>query len=92
MRIQEETRREANETAPRQKRYQQILEILDELGEATAKEVAMHMYYRGYTETGERNFAAPRLHELEWEGIVETVGKKTCGYTGKTVAVYRRKQ
>ena len=85
-----ETRHEANESVPKQKRYNQILEILDEMGEATAKEIAVRMCEKGFVNSTERNWAAPRLSEMEWIGRVETVGKKKCAYTGKTVAVYRR--
>ena len=83
------TRSEANETVDREKRYRQILEILTE--PMTAKEVAVEMYRRGMAGSPERNFAAPRLTELSKKGIVEPVGKKRCGYTGKTVAVYARR-
>ena len=89
MRIPDETRREAHEKVNKQKRYEQILEILDEMGEATAKEIAVRMCEKGYVDSTERNWSAPRLSEMEWIGRVETVGKKKCAYTGKTVAIYR---
>jgi len=83
-----ETKAEANETVDRQKRYKQILEILDGR-QLTAKEIAFEMYHRRYTPTAERNFSAPRLTELQAQGKVEVIGKKKCQYTGKTVAVYQ---
>ena len=83
-----ETRHEANETVDKQKRYMQIIEILGDK-EMTAKEIAVEMYKRGYVPTPERNFAAPRLTELSINGIVEPIGKRTCQYTGKTVAFYK---
>ena len=83
-----ETRAEANETVDRQKRYKQILEILDGR-QMTAKEIAFEMYHRRYTPNAERNFSAPRLTELQAQGKVEVIGKKKCQYTGKTVAVYQ---
>lgn len=83
-----ETRAEANETVNREKRYRQILDILDG-NEMTAKEVAVEMCRRGYVPTSERNFTAPRLTELQQRGVVEAIGKKKCQYTNKTVAVYR---
>lgn len=81
------TRGEANESVDKQKRYQQILEVLDGK-ELTAKEIAVEMQRRGYIPTSERNFTAPRLTELSHKGIVEPIGKKKCQYTNKTVAVY----
>lgn len=85
-----QTRRESNEALDRRKRNAEVLEILDELGNATAKEVAVRMYEKGYTATSERNNAAPRLTELEQDGYVEVIGKRICRYTGKRVAIYRR--
>jgi hypothetical protein len=82
-----ETRAESNETVNREKRYRQILDILDG-NEMTAKEVAVEMCRRGYVPTSERNYAAPRLTELQQKGRVEAIGKKKCQYTNKTVAVY----
>lgn len=82
-----ETRAEANETVNKQKRYDQIIEVLQGK-ELTAKEIAVEMQKKGYIPTSERNFTAPRLTELSQKGIVEPVGKKKCNYTHKTVAVY----
>lgn len=85
-----ETRHDSHvEVLPKkQKRYKQIISILRETPQMTAKECAVAMYEKGYTKTTERNNAAPRLNELENMGVVETIGKKKCSYTGKTVAVY----
>lgn len=83
-----ETRRESNESIDREKRYEQILNILK--GKTmTAKEVAVEMNRRGFVPTSERNFAAPRLTELVKLGMVNVVGKKTCEYTSKKVAQYQ---
>lgn len=92
MRITDDTRREAHEKVNKQKRYNQIIEILEELGEATAKEIAVRMCEKGYTNSTERNWSAPRLTELEWDGKVRVTGKKKCAYSGKTVAVYAIKE
>lgn len=89
MRIADETRREASESINRQKRNQEILEILEEMGEATAKEIAVRMCEKGYTDSTERNWSAPRLSEMEWDGKVKVIGKKKCAYTGKTVSIYK---
>ena len=83
-----ETRAEAEATVDKQKRYAQIIECLQENGCLTAKECAVIMWRKGYIPTSERNFTAPRLTELSKTGRVEPIGKKKCGYTGKTVAVY----
>ena len=91
-----DTRAEANESVDKQKRYSQIIECLIEQGNdpfgrpmgLTAKECAVLMMKKGYIPTSERNFTAPRLTELSKDGIVEPIGKTTCQYTGKTVAVY----
>ena len=55
----------------------------------TAKEIAVEMFKRGMIPNSERNFTAPRLTELSYEGIVEPIGKKKCEYTGKTVSVFQ---
>lgn len=71
-------------------RQEQVLEVLgDEM--LTAKEIAVKMYEKGYTTNDDRNNASPRLNELLNLDLVEIYGKKTCEYTGKTVAVYRKK-
>lgn len=83
-----DTRAESNETLDREKRYKQIIGILEQYPKLTAKEIAVIMHSKGYTPTSERNFTAPRLTEMTQKGIVEPVGKTKCQYTGKTVAVY----
>ena len=82
-----ETRALANESVDRRMRYEQVLECL-RIKPMTAKEVAVEMMEKGYIPTSERNFTAPRLTELSQRGLVEPIGKTTCQYTGKTVAVY----
>lgn len=81
------TRAEAETKVDKRKRYAQIMGILSGR-ELTAKEIAEEMFQRGFTPTGERNFAAPRLTEMSRLGMVEPIGKKKCAWTGKTVAVY----
>lgn len=83
-----ETRHNANESINKEKRYQQIIEVLTGGKKMTAKEIAVEMYNKGYIPTSERNFTAPRLTELSYKGIVEPIGKTKCQYTGKKVAVY----
>ncbi len=84
-----ETRGESNEKVDKKKRYSQILEILEEKGSLTAKEIAVEMCRRGWIPTSERNFASPRLTEMLYDGRVETDGKKTCQYSGVKVALFR---
>jgi len=85
-----ETRAESNDSVEKQKRYKQIIEILNDYSDGlSAKEIAIEMYKRQYVPTPERNCSAPRLTELSKQGIVEPIGKKRCNYTGKTVAVYK---
>ena len=87
-----ETRHKANETVDRNKRYSQIIECLTESGELTAKECAVLMTKKGYIPIPERNYTAPRMTELAQDGQLAVVGKKTCAYTGKKVAVYALKE
>ena len=75
----------------KKKRYEQILNRLSNR-EMTAKEIAVEMFELGMIASTERNYTAPRLTELEKMGYVEVIGKKKCDWTGKMVAVYRRKE
>ena len=75
----------------KKKRYEQILNRLSNR-EMTAKEIAVEMFELGMIASTERNYTAPRLTELEQMGHVEVIGKKKCEWTGKMVAVYRRKE
>lgn len=85
-----ETRHESKESVDKQKRYEEIVEILLEFPNGlTAKQIAVEMCKKGYTPTAERNFAAPRLTEMSYEGIVEPIGKTKCSYTGKMVSVFK---
>lgn len=86
--ITSETQHESYLGLDKEKRYAQIKEILNELKQATAKEIAVAMYEKGYIPMSERNFSAPRLTELCKDGIVRVIEKTKCQYTGKTVAVY----
>ena len=72
------------------KRYEQILDRLDK--PKTAKEIAVEMFELGLIPSTERNYTVPRLTELEKMGFVEVIGKKKCDWTGKQVAVYKRKE
>ena len=86
-------RSEAHETVNKAKRYDQIKQCLSDaknmgLSGLTAKECAVMMWRNGWIPTSERNFTAPRLTEMAQDGVVEPIGKTTCGYTGKKVTVW----
>lgn len=84
-----ETRSEAEKQVNKQKRYVEIINILESHKEGlTAKEIAVEMYKRGYTPTDERNFSSPRLTEMLKNGKVDVIGKKKCEYSKKSVAVF----
>lgn len=87
-----ETRGNSNEKVDKKNRCSQILEILEEKGSLTAKEIAVEMCKRGWIPTSERNFTSPRLTEMLYAGKVETDGKKTCQYTGVKVAIFKRRE
>lgn len=84
-----ENRNFANIEVDKQRRYNEILEILGNR-EMTAKEISYEMYIKGMIPTSERNYTAPRLTELSIKGIVEPIGKKRCSWTNKMVSVYKR--
>ena len=84
-----QTRRESLEKVNTNVREQQILEILSDGIERTAREVAFEMCERGFTNTVERNNASPRLTNLLEKRKVIIVGKKTDNLTNKSVAIYR---
>ena len=83
-----ECRHDSNETVDRNKRYRQIIECLEEVGDMSAREVASLMCLKGYTPTPERNYASPRLFELCEMGVVEQKGKKKCKITNRCVTVF----
>jgi repressor of nif and glnA expression len=91
--ITSDMRAASNESVNRIVRQQQVIDILTRSKEPmTAREVAVEMWRRGFTRNDERNNAAPRLTELCKLGIVEPIGKKICGYSGKSVTVFARRK
>lgn len=85
----EETRREANEKVDKKARENQVLEILSDKQERTARQVAYEMMQRGFTNNTERNNASPRLTSLLEQRKVLVVGKEIDKITGKKVAVFK---
>lgn len=88
--ICEQTRREANEKVDKTAREKQVLEILSDGIERTARQVAFEMKERGFTNNTERNNASPRLTSLLEQRKVVVVGKAVDKITGKKVAIYRK--
>ena len=86
---EEDEKKNTSESVNKEKRYQQIIEVLTGGKKMTAKEIAVEMYNKGYIPTTERNFTAPRLTELSYKGIVEPIGKTKCRYTGRMVSVFK---
>lgn len=92
-----ETRAEAEQSVDKKKRYEQIVEVMNDYMPLSAKEIAVRMFVREYIPDKDRNHVSPRLTEMAKEPVrigklafsVEQVGKKKCEYTGRTVAVWR---
>lgn len=84
-----ETRRESNEKIDKKARENQVLDILSDGKERTARQVAFEMRQRGFTNTAERNNASPRLTSLLEQRKVIVVGKEVDNITGKKVAVFK---
>lgn len=82
-----ENQLEANESIDRQKRYRQILEVL-EGKEMTFRDIAYAMYEKGYTPSPETTFSQPRVTELVQQGKIEPLGKVVSNFTGKKVSVF----
>ena len=72
------------------KRYEQILDRLDK--PKTAKEIAVELFELGLIPSTERNYTAQMQKEIEKMGFVYVIEKKKCEWTGKQVAVYKRKE
>lgn len=87
--ITRSTRRESFIKVNVTEREAQVLEILKDGIERTAREVAEEMYIAGYTNTPDRNNASPRLTSLLDKRQVVIVGKTVDNITGKSVAIYR---
>ena len=84
-----ETRREANEKVDKTKREIQVLSILKDFTELTAKQVARNMAYRGYVKVIDYNHARPRLTALLEKREVHIVGKELDIETNCKEVVYQ---
>ncbi len=85
----EETRREANEKVDKSTREIQVLSILNQYEELTAKQVARYMAYRGYTKEIDYNHARPRLTNLLENREVCIVGKALDNETNCKEVIYQ---
>ena len=85
----EETRREANEKVDKTTRELQVLKILNDYEELTAKQVARYMAYRNYTKEIDYNHARPRLTSLLEKREVCIVGKELDIETKCKEVVYK---
>lgn len=85
-----QTRAESNMTVDKKARENQVLDILSDGLERTARQVAFEMYERGFTNDRERNNASARLTRLLEDRKVVVVGKALDSITGKKVAIYRK--
>ena len=56
---------------------------------ATAKDLAVLMFKSKLVGSPERNSTHPRLNELVEKGLIKVIGKKTCQYTDRRVAIYQ---
>lgn len=87
--ICEENRREANEKVDKKTREMQILNILNNYKELTAKQVARYMAYRNYIKELDYNCARPRLTNLLEKREVCVVGKEIDKETNCKEAVWQ---
>lgn len=87
--MSEETRREANEKVDKTKREIQVLQILSEYKELTAKQIARYMAYRRYTKEIDYNHARPRLTALLEKRQVCIVGKELDTETHCKEVIYQ---
>lgn len=87
--MSEETRREANEKVDKTKREIQVLQILSEYKELTAKQIARYMAYRNYTKEIDYNHARPRLTSLLEKRQVCIVGKELDSETHCKEVIYQ---
>lgn len=86
-----ETRHDSYELALKNanKRYGQIITILDNGYKMTIREMIYEMMKQGFISEPDRNRVAPRVHELVTKGILEPCGKKKDRLSNRTVTAYR---
>lgn len=57
----------------------------------TAKGLAVYMNSLGLVYSNDRNAVHPRLNELVKKDLIEVIGRDTCEYSNRKVAVYALK-
>ena len=88
--ITEETRRESYEKLDSNTLRMKIVSLLKEKDRAmSAGEIARIMYMKDYIPFPVRQAVAPRLTELEADGVVMVAGKVYDHETKRNVAAYR---
>lgn len=83
MDICKETRRESYKALKPNTRYTQILDVLKDGAELTAREIMQKLNFT------EGNKVKPRITELKEMHLVEAIGKRKCSVTKRTVTVFR---
>ena len=85
-----ETRHDSYELALRKakRRYDEIIGILSPGYKMTIRDIMYEMMKQGYIAEPDRNFVAPRVHELMELGIVEPCGKKKDNKTNRMVTAF----
>lgn len=90
MSITAETRRESYELVDAKTLYTKIRRIFEETSrQYTARELAVILHENHLIPFPVRQAVAPRLTELEDEGVVEVCGKVYDEVTKRNVATYR---
>lgn len=90
MSVTETTRHESYELLDSATMRKRVIEVLDRSSIfLTAREIAIELYKDKLIPYPVRQAVAPRLTELEADGIVEAVGKVFDEATKRSVAVYK---
>lgn len=71
------------------RRYGQIIAILDQGYKMTIREIMYEMMKQGLIKEPDRNYVAPRVTELMAKGIVEPCGKKMDRLSNRMVTAFR---
>lgn len=87
--ITQQTRRESNQKTDRQTLQAEILLLLQNVTELSARECAVILCEQGFIPYPERAMIQPRLTELVQDGKIEVCGKTFDAVTSRTVAVYK---
>lgn len=89
MSVTETTRQESYELLDSSTMRKNIIEVLNRTDVLSAREIAIELWKEKLIPFPVRQAVAPRLTELEYDGIVEAVGKVKDEATKRNVAVYK---